>query len=272
MCVDREGDIVIIFLLVKFEPVLTIYPKMITDLEHKANQLEERIYELGRKIGENSDTNAIADGIADFKAYLSSSPKIAWVLKEPYDDIMESKPSGGGWSIPKDCFMKGGPWGVLTWQRVIYVMYGLKHKLTYQQMDYIRDNPEMGNVLREVAWINLNKMPSYTISNNNQIKEAYNNNWKEIVLKQIELYSPDVIVFCNTLQCCREDFLSKQDEPIKKYIQDGKCLLSAFRKDGRLLLDAYHPGFRYIRGIKDSVSEYVNSLIGAIQEFGMKQL
>ena len=90
------------------------YPKMITDLEHKANQLEELIYELGRKIGENSDTNAIADGIADFKANLSSSPKIAWVLKEPYDDIKESKPSGGGWSIPKDCFMKEGNWGVLT--------------------------------------------------------------------------------------------------------------------------------------------------------------
>ena len=29
----------------------------------------------------------IYDGVADIKAYISSNPKIMWILKEPYDDF-----------------------------------------------------------------------------------------------------------------------------------------------------------------------------------------
>ena len=29
----------------------------------------------------------IYDGVADLKAYLASTPKIMWILKEPYDDF-----------------------------------------------------------------------------------------------------------------------------------------------------------------------------------------
>ena len=228
--------------------------------------MEKDIYTRGQSIGKNSNTKAIADGISDLNSYLSSYPKIAWILKEPYDEIKEGKPCGGGWPIPKDCFLKEGPWDVLTWQRVIYVMHGLKHRLRYEDMDNIRDTPEMGKVLRQIAWINLSKMPSKTFSNNNQVKEAYKQHWRDIVKKQINLYSPNIIVFCNTLQYCREDFLDKDDKPIKQYIYNNKCLLNAFHKNGQLLLDAYHPGFRYIKGIKDSVAKYVNSLIDAINE------
>lgn len=104
---------------------------MVIDLENEVFQLEKDIYTRGQSIGKNSNTKAIADGISDLNAYLSSYPKIAWILKEPYDEIKEGKPCGGGWSIPKDCFLKEGPWDVLTWQRVIYVMHGLKHRLRY---------------------------------------------------------------------------------------------------------------------------------------------
>ena len=132
--------------------------------------------------------DAIFDGVADLALYLKSSPKVAWILKEPYDDFENGIPSGGGWSIPRDCFMKEDQeWKVRTWQRVIYVMYGLANNLRYSQMDYIKNDPDMGKVLRAVAWINLSKMPAYSTSSITQITNQYKNFWRPIVQKQLDL-------------------------------------------------------------------------------------
>jgi hypothetical protein len=48
-------------------------------------------------------THPIHDGVADLEGYLASSPRIMWILKEPYDDFNENgEPVGGGWSYTKD--------------------------------------------------------------------------------------------------------------------------------------------------------------------------
>ena len=212
--------------------------------------------------------DAIYDGVADINLYLKSSPKVAWLLKEPWDDFENGIPAGGGWSIPKDCFMKDDQeWKVRTWQRAIYVMYGLKNNLHFSEMDDIKNDPEMGRVLREVAWINLSKMPAYSTSSIMQITNQYKNIWRTIVLKQLDLYSPDVIVFGNTLQCCREDFLSEGDVPIKRILHNDICFINVYKKNHTILLDAFHPAFISVGAGRGSVEFYVDSLIDAIRNF-----
>jgi len=188
-------------------------------------------------------------------------------LKEPYDDTEDGTAEGGGWSIQKDCFMKSeGPWPVRTWQRVIYVMYGLRNHLHYASMDYIKDDWSMGKVLREIAWINLSKMPALTTSSDTAVRKAYEQYWKDIVAEQIKLYNPDVIVFGNTLDLCRSSFLDKNDRPIDKVFCDGINMIDIYKKNGRLLLNAYHPGFISIRGLPGGEGHYVDSLIEAIEK------
>jgi len=56
----------------------------------------------------------IYDGVYDVEKYLASSPRIMWILKEPYDDFTsEGKPTGGGWAI-YDCFTPEKAWKCKT--------------------------------------------------------------------------------------------------------------------------------------------------------------
>lgn len=240
--------------------------KQVIEFESKQAKIEEAIYQVPVINGLSNE--AIADGVGDVAAYLSTSPKVAWVLKEPYDETEDGIEAGGGWSIQRDCFMKsGGPWSVRTWQRVIYVMYGLRNHLHYAGMDYIRDDWSMGTVLREIAWINLSKMPALTKSSNTAVREAYEQYWKDIIKAQIELYNPDVIVFGNTLDLCRRSFLDEPDQSIDKVYRDGVYMIDVYKKSGRLLLNAYHPGFISISGLKGGEGHYVDSLIDTVEKY-----
>ena len=132
----------------------------------------------------------------------------------------------------------------------------------YKDMQYVRDNPEMGNVMKSIAWLNLSKMPAGTTSNGS-FADNYNKYWKLILDKQIELYNPDIIVFGNTFSswCGAE----KEDltflESIKK---DGKCFINVYQNGARILLDAYHPG------IRRNIEFYVDSLIDTIRKYSSK--
>ena len=243
-----------------------MFKRLITGFETRQDLLEEAIYNVPS--ANNLPNDAIADGVGDAKAYLSSFPKVAWVLKEPYDIVSDGKAAGGGWSISKDCFMKdSGSWSVRTWQRVIYVVYGLRHHLSYSEMDYISNDWDMGKVLREIAWINLSKMPALTTSSDKTIRDAYEKYWKVIVKEQLDLYKPDVIIFGNTLNICRNFILGNEDKAIEHVFREGQCFVEVFKKAGRLLLNAYHPGFISIPGVKGAEEHYVDSLIATIEKY-----
>lgn len=71
-------------------------------------------------------------------------------------------------------------------------------------MDEISTNPEILNSIRQVAIINANKLPArgntktYMID----IKEAIEK-CKDLLLKQIELYNPNILIFANNFEYYR---------------------------------------------------------------------
>lgn len=230
------------------------------------NALESSIYKHARKCRLSSKLkDAIPDGIANVDAYLNTSPKVAWIGKEPYDEVDESRePLIGGWSLTEG-FLTNKTWSTRTWQRVIYTMYSLRTGYPYKELGYIHDYPEMGDVMQSIAWINLSKMPGGTTSGDSKFILEYQKYWKSIVMEQLVVYNPDVIIFCNTLDACFSDFFPEGKEVDESvWYSEKECFIDVYKKGRQLLLNAYHPG-RPMSSKKEEF--YVDSLVKIIRRF-----
>ena len=221
--------------------------------------LQNKMEELAKLKGLSSDTmSPIYDGVADVKTYLQSSPKIMWILKEPYDYINEEtkKPEGGGWTLMEDLenerespLVQSLP---RTIQRIIYSTAGIYTGTEYDDMEYYYQ-PNMYKYLFQIAYINLSKMPSGTRSGDMTEKYLI---WKDIIFEQIKLYNPEVIIFGNTFQYMKEDLGIKEND----YTSSCPGWVDIYKNDTRIFVDAYHPG------IFCSTKQYVNKLVNIIRE------
>ena len=185
-----------------------------------------------------------------------------WVLKEPYDETEGGTPSGGGWNL-FGAFDNDDAWTNRTWQSIIYAMHGLFARKHWQEMDWIRDDKQMAQVLKRIAYINISKMPALTQTDDGQLQELYER-WRPILLRQIEVYDPQVIVFGNTFRYFKNDLAPGAAQPDQVYSDHA---FHTYVRGGRLLIDAYHPNQRVLpRG------EYVDSLIDIIRSYEAENL
>ena len=59
--------------------------------------IKSKIFERSKKLElSNDDLEPLPDGVSNIEGYCKSSPRIMWILKQPYDDMNEGKPLGGG--------------------------------------------------------------------------------------------------------------------------------------------------------------------------------
>lgn len=246
--------------------------KIIEYIYYEKNRFRKRTTLFRKKIeriaqmhGLTNDGNSlpIFDGIGDHEKYLQSKPRIACLLKEPYDEIIDGKAQGGGWSIPRDCFRrKDQNWAILTWQRIIYTVYGFRNNLKYREMNYIRDDLSMGEVLRSIAWINLSKMPAQTESDQTYIGN-FRTYWKDVVREQLRIYSPDVILCGNVFSACRDELFPQvrllHVIPGKENMKD----IVIYSNDKALLFDVAHPGI--IGKSHEAIGYYIDSINEAIR-------
>lgn len=231
------------------------------DFKHILDTIDKEVYLIASMSHlSNDEIEPITDGVGDPDLFLISDLNTTWVCKEPYDYEECGKPVGGGWSLTKDCFMKSTKWPVTSWQRVIYIMYGVKHNLLYNNMDYIRDDPEMGNILREVPWINISKMPGLKSSNTSDLVSAYHI-WKDIVRRQISAFNTRIIIFGGTFGICKKDFILDSKKPIEVR-QVGWVKIEVYKEKDKIFINAPHPGFSYKK-----VEPYVDTLIDLIKKY-----
>ncbi len=235
--------------------------KSYKEFENAQNDIEKEIFELAEKQGlSNEDIAPITDGVCSIKGYLSSYPKTMWVLKEPVDEIVEGKPSGGGWSITKACIGDKEKYKknmtVPSWRKMVYIMYGYLHGLKSHNMEDVRENWIFANVLEDIAYINVSKMPGMPTSQTTDLWKCFND-WKPILQKQLELYDPDLIIFGNTFKYFESDFKEIGLERIGM-IGGFNC----FKKDNCVLIAAYHPGYFGI-----STEIYVDGIIEIMNTF-----
>jgi len=196
----------------------------------------------------------IKDGIVCKEEYDSSVIKMLWVLKEgnvaekdetKSRDICEEIRTG--WHIRNAL-------RIPTFRKMIYATYGIFFPEEEWSNVPFANEDSAYNVLKQIAYININKMPGASKANYNNIKKAYEKYEKEL-LTQIGEYNPNIIVFGGTLHFFNTKELAKIGWNIidtkKSYFDESKIgtTTSFFKisKD-KLIINAYHPSYP---GIKD---------------------
>lgn len=224
------------------------------ELNKRQQEIWKEMEKLAKEL-ENGNRLPIYDGVCDLDGYLSSKPKVMWILKEPNGQIEGGELEKGGWYIPDEVFTNleetaGQP----TWQVMIYVMYGYQNGLMYDDMDYVRKNLEMAKVMQRIAYLNVSKLPGPNKSNQSLIEQSYIL-WKPILNKQIETYAPDLIIFGNTFDHFKNDFKIRGLEKIGNI----PGWIDVYKSGQLIILDAYHPSRKG--------RDYVNTLIKALNDF-----
>ncbi|MBE0542405.1 MAG: hypothetical protein IH623_13550 [Verrucomicrobia bacterium] len=207
---------------------------------------------------EGSKHHPITDGVVDIDRYLSSSPKILWILKEPWEPLREDE-GGGGWSVTKelipDLIAKRQIGGIPTYRKMAYVTFSLLNNfVSYSDIPYANKDSRVGEALRSIAYINVNKFPGKTTSNPADIEFYYRRN-RDILKKQIAVINPDVVIAGNILHLFYEDLGLNSKE-----MESGGSV-DFYRQDGRLYVNAYHPGYWRCKEQK-----YVDDLVAVIKK------
>lgn len=234
-----------------------------TQLQDKCTKIENDIW--NNYVDTTGNCEPIADGIVDIEQYLTAKFKILWVLKEPYDDNENGVPTGGGWHFCRDFLQSQDLYTRVgrsraTWQPIVYTTYGLLNDfLLWDDMPYIRAKLEMMNVVHSIAAINIRKLPGLTRTRDFQpIVDAYNKN-KEIVLRQIDTYDPEIVIGASTLELLFPD-LGISEAEIQR-----KGDIDIVEQPKRVLINAYHPAQTVIPRQK-----YVDNIITAVKNWRAK--
>ena len=116
------------------------------------------------------------------------------------------------------------------------------------------DEFEIQNTLKRIAYINISKIPGYKKSSDSCLYKQYLK-WKKILFNQIELYTPNIIIFGRTFDFFKEDL-----QIIEKsiYTKSGKWDTNTYKKNNVILIKAFHPSG------KDN--DYVKSIVNAARK------
>lgn len=177
----------------------------------------------------------ITDGVVDIDCYLAASPKILWILKEPWETLKDGE-AGGGWSVTKDLLGAGRVDNKGTYAPMAYVTYSIFNGFPkWNDISYVTKDPRVADSLKNIAYINVKKFPGKTTSNTAEI-EKYYEKFRPLLLHQIQVINPDIIIggrvlplFLNDFGLCHTDFASGGHA--------SYCV-----RNQKLYISAYHPG------------------------------
>lgn len=183
----------------------------------------------------------VYDGVADEAGYLSSRLKVLWLLQEPYDT---GDGTGGGWSLPKDVFLKPKPHDPdnPTQQTVAYSMWCY---LNHNKYDEAPEPSVVYRTLVSVAWVNLSKMPARSSTRLDHLMPLYYRYWKEIIQKQMSGLCPDVIIVAGQhfKRLSRDGALGGKLTYSRSWPENSDTLVDLYYGEGPAILYADHPAY-----------------------------
>ena len=228
-------------------------------LENEQKLIDEYINRMGAD-RTNADIAPITDGVVNPVSYLASRLRIAWVLKEPYDDFDDDgKPYGGGWSMRAVYYKSENVYDNIkvnkTLNTISYVTYGIQNDIDWEKIPWIHEDVAVADSLRSIVHMNISKFPGGTSTSWQKLYSAYEY-WRPILLFQLKIYKPQVVIFGNVMHHFAEDLglvdIMKTDE----YNHADYAV-----KDGSIFINAYHPCQRSI-----PKEEYVEGLVRLVRE------
>ena len=210
----------------------------------------------------------ILDGIVDIEKYLKSNFKILWILKEPHDKGEHGKFDMR--HLLQDAKYKNGlnPNMKSTFTNIIYSTFGILNDFTsWNDIDDFRDNHDLIDVLQNIALINIRKLSGNSSSNDKEIKNTYIAN-KSLILKQIEIFNPNVIIGGGTISYLYSDLkLSKsRKKTLTKIGNINNYPKAYFTSDNKIIIETCHPAARV------NQEQYCNNIINGVKERKLNNL
>lgn len=180
---------------------------------------------------------AYIDGIINKEYFRKSKVKILWILREVNHDGDISD-----WDMTKiipQIIIKTGI--QLGWEKtfgpIVYATYGILNKKLWDEIPYYYDEPEIVNVLKEIAYINVKKTAGISKTNFKELESAFNEG-KDRLFEEINKINPDVIVYGGTFYLFEKDIENRIINKNTKHI------------------NAYHPS-----QISEKQEKYCNQII-----------
>lgn len=218
---------------------------------------------LNKKFDSTFNTSYFIDGALNEEKYYKSGPyRILWLMKEAYNDPF-SYPQF--FTTEYEKFFNDLVIGKAraTWAPVVYISYSLLNGFkTWEQMNYIKDDPEMAKVLNSVAWVNIQKLPSTTgnVSLKKNIQLA-SNKYGELLKEQINLLDPHIVICGNTFAFIKHLY----DYPKEHSYESDESYVPHYSVENRLFIDPYHPSYAG-RGVID-LGMYVDDIVRTIKKY-----
>jgi hypothetical protein len=162
---------------------------------------EKRIEEMieHEYVNPTGKSKPIYDGIVNPELYLQSKPRVLWILKEPYDNGEKyGDERDGDWSMAEAMNEETDKWSrARVFQPICYINYGIwTGDDDWNDMPWLRDSEEIRNGLKNIAYINISKLPGLKSTPGDRIVEAYQKH-RGVIRDQIKTYAPNIIFACN---------------------------------------------------------------------------
>jgi hypothetical protein len=179
----------------------------------------------------------LIDGIVNNEFYQESKIKILWILRE-----VNHEGDISDWDLTKiiqQIIIKTGiePGWEKTFGPIVYATYGILNNKLWDEIPYYYDKPEIVNVLKEIAYINVKKTAGISKTNFKELDSAFNDG-KESLFKEINNINPEVIIYGGTFYLFEKEIENRIINKNTKHI------------------NAYHPSQRSIKQEK-----YCNQII-----------
>lgn len=229
--------------------------------QNAQQEIYNNIDSIGKKI--NPAVGCFHDGVAYPELYLAAAKKIMWILKNSYDESdADGNPVSDGMDI-RDWFCDQSLEAACHKQifiKMSLITYCIQNNIPYSE-SLLSDKALIMQSLKSIALIDLSKLPGGTSISDKELKKEFSY-FRDVFSEQITLYSPDIIIFGNTLHICYDVFSGlNYNRPIDVYTVSGNCLLRSFRDSDRdcLYLEAYHPS--YPMSYEDYAGTIVNEVL-----------
>jgi len=182
----------------------------------------------------SEDNNWVKDGVVNENEYLKYKQKVLFILKEANGGKDEKWIDGD-----LRTFLKDGA-RAYTWNNIVRWQYGIENinnSMSYWNIKV--DNKFRKEYLSKTAVINLKKIPGNSSSNTKEIAQFAETDKKNII-KQIDIYKPNIIICCGTGSIVKEKNIIFESI-IWKHSSFG---VNYFKKDETIIIDYFHPAAR----------------------------
>lgn len=194
----------------------------------------------------------VKDGITVEESYLSSSPKLLFVLKEVND------PDGGDWDLRE--FVRSGARSQ-TWDNIVRWIIGIRNidqDFDWKKLENISEE-DRKNQLQSIGAINIKKSPGGHTSENSSLWAVAMED-KDYFKKQFSLYDPDIVICCGSV--VKDIFCELiKFSPDTQWVMSKRGVLFHEYQKRKFIVQYSHPEAR----VANNLLYY--GLVDAIREF-----